>query len=151
MSEINETAVKFQEQVKPPPVRCPANFFYSVGTDYGVTKRLHPQFRLSWAESWSIAPRVFETTLTTANIPGGTGALYRFRPLAQARTPSGLNNGAVGFKYNFFDRFAFLPADLLFQNGQQGLSRQAVTPLRSPCPTLGRKVLPHHRTSTLST
>ena len=70
--------------------------------------------------------RVAETTLTTADIPGGTGALT-LPTIAAGKDSIGLNSAAIGFKYNLIDRLLFT-ADLLFRLDNKGL-RQDVTPL----------------------
>ncbi len=105
--------------------QLPSQFFYSLGSDYAVTKR----FTLNFDYLGQVlvhAPRVFETSITTADIPGGTGPLTL--PTISAGTDTiGLNNFAAGFKYNLVDRLLFT-ADLLFRGDNRGL-RQDVTPL----------------------
>jgi hypothetical protein len=103
----------------------PSQFFYSVGSDYGVTKRLTLNFDYL-GQVLNHAPRVFESTITTENIPGGTGALT-LPTIAAGKDTIGLNNAAIGFKYNLIDRLLFT-ADLLFRLDDKGL-RQTVTPL----------------------
>jgi hypothetical protein len=132
VSEINEVAV-----IQNGPATSsslPSQFFYSVGTDYGATKRLTLNFDYL-GQVLVHAPRVFETTLTTADIPGGTGALT-LPTISAGKDTIGLNNGAVGFKYNFFDRFLFT-ADLLFRMDNKGL-RQTVTPLIAVSYAIGK-------------
>jgi hypothetical protein len=103
----------------------PSQFFYSVGSDYGVTKRL--TLNADYLGQVLVhAPRVFESTITTANIPGGTGALT-LPTIAAGKDTIGLNNAAIGFKFNLVDRLLFT-ADLLFRMDDKGL-RQTVTPL----------------------
>lgn len=105
--------------------RLPSQYFYSVGSDYGATKRLTLNFDYL-GQVLVHAPRVFESTITTQNIPGGTGALTL--PTISAGVDTiGLNNAAIGFKYNLIDRILFT-ADLLFRMDNRGL-RQNVTPL----------------------
>jgi hypothetical protein len=105
--------------------RLPGQFFYSLGADYGVTKRLTLDFDYL-GQVLINAPRVFRSTSTTLNIPGGTGALT-LPTVTAGKDTIGLNNGAVGFKYNFFNRLLFT-GDLLFRMDNKGL-RQNVTPL----------------------
>jgi hypothetical protein len=132
VSEINEVAVV--QNGPATSVSLPSQFFYSLGADYGATKRLTLNFDYL-GQVLVHAPRVFETTLTTANIPGGTGALT-LPTISAGKDTIGLNNGAVGFKYNLFDRFLFT-ADLLFRMDNRGL-RQAVTPLIAMSYALGK-------------
>ena len=105
--------------------RLPSLFFYSVGADYGATRRLTLNFDYL-GQVLVHAPRVFESTFTTANIPGGTGALT-LPTITAGRDTIGLNNGGIGFKYNLVDRILFT-ADLLFRMDDRGLS-QALTPM----------------------
>jgi hypothetical protein len=72
------------------------------------------------------APRVFESSITTANIPGGTGPLT-LPTITGGKDTIGLNSGAVGLKYNLFGQL-LITADLLFRLDNKGL-RQDVTPL----------------------
>jgi hypothetical protein len=69
---------------------------------------------------------VFESTITTLAIPGGTGALT-LPTITSGKDTIGLNSAAIGFKFNFIDRLLFT-ADLLFRMDSKGL-RQDVTPL----------------------
>jgi hypothetical protein len=105
--------------------RLPSQYFYSVGADYGATKRLTLNFDYL-GQVLVHAPRVFESTITTANIPGGTGALT-LPTIAAGQDTVGLNNAAVGFKVNLVDRLLFT-ADLLIRMDNRGL-RQMLTPL----------------------
>jgi Putative MetA-pathway of phenol degradation len=103
----------------------PSQYFYSVGADYGATKRL--TFNADYLGQVLVhAPRVFDSTITTAAIPGGTGALT-LPTISAGKDTIGLNSAAIGFKYNFIDRLLFT-ADLLFKMDSKGL-RQDVTPL----------------------
>jgi hypothetical protein len=123
VSEINEV-----ETIQNGPAtssRLPSQFFYSLGADYGATKRLTLNFDYL-GQVLVHAPRVFQSTITTANIPGGTGALT-LPTISAGKDNIGLNNGALGFKYNFFGQLLFT-ADLLFRMDNKGL-RQDVTPL----------------------
>jgi hypothetical protein len=103
----------------------PGMFFYSFGADMGVTNRLTIAADYL-GQTLFDAPRVLGSTFTTQAIAGGTGAI----PLATitgAKQTVTLNNGAVGLKYNLFDRL-LITADLLFRLDNNGL-RQNVTPL----------------------
>jgi hypothetical protein len=103
----------------------PSQYFYSAGADYGATKRL--TLNVDYLGQVLVhAPRVFDSTITTANIPGGTGALV-LPTITAGKDTVGLNNAAIGFKYNLIDRLLFT-ADLLFRMDNRGL-RQNVTPL----------------------
>ena len=103
----------------------PDQLFYSIGADFGATSRLTlvgdylGQILIN-------TPRVFLTSFTTQNIPGGTGALT-LSNISGGQDTVGLNSGAVGFKYNLFDRL-LLTGDILFRLDNRGL-RQNVTPL----------------------
>src|SRR6266700_3256678 len=68
----------------------------------------------------------FLDSFVTQNIPGGTGALT-LPTISGGRDNVGLNSGAVGLKYNLFDRL-LVTADVLFRLDNKGL-RQDVTPL----------------------
>ena len=103
----------------------PDQLFYSLGIDYGVTSHLTVVADYL-GQTLINTPRVFASTFTTANIPGGTGAI----PLANitgGQDTIGLNSAAVGFKYNLFNQL-LLTGDLLFRLDNRGL-RQDVTPL----------------------
>ena len=103
----------------------PGQFFYSFGADLGLTNRL--TFAVDYlGQTLFNAARVSESTFTTQNIPGGTGALTL--PTITGETGSfTINNGAAGLKYNLFNRL-LLTADILFRLNNNGL-RQNVTPL----------------------
>lgn len=103
----------------------PGVLFYSAGADYGATRSLTLVFDYLGQTLFN-SPRVFETTTTTLNIPGGTGALT-LPTISGGRDDVGLNSGAVGFKYNLFGKL-LLTADVLFRLDNKGL-RQDVTPL----------------------
>lgn len=105
--------------------RLPRQFFYSLGADLGVTNRFTLAFDYLGQTLYG-APRVSQSTFTTQSIAGGTGALTLPTITGRKDTVS-LNNGAVGFKYNLFNRL-LLTADLLFRLDNNGL-RQNVTPL----------------------
>lgn len=103
----------------------PSQYFYSAGADYGVTKRL--TLNVDYLGQVLVhAPRVFESSITTQNIPGGTGAIT-LPTIAAGNDTVGLNNAAIGFKYNLIDRLLFT-GNLLFRMDDRGL-RQTITPL----------------------
>jgi hypothetical protein len=103
----------------------PNQFFYSAGLDAGVSRRLTVSFDYLGQTIFD-APRVFQTTYFTANIPGGTGTLALPNVSGGADTV-GLSSGAAGLKYNLFGKL-LLVADVLFRLDSKGL-RQNVTPL----------------------
>jgi hypothetical protein len=119
----------------------PGQFFYSAGADMGVTKNLTLAFDYL-GQSLFNAPRVSLTTLTTKNIPGGTGTTCPALAGCTLPTITGLketvalNSGAVGLKYDLF-RNLLLTADLLFRMDNNGL-RQDVTPLIALSYAFGR-------------
>jgi hypothetical protein len=123
VGETNEVATI---QTGPPTSsRLPSQYFYSVGSDYGATKRL--TLNVDYLGQVLVhAPRVFDSTITTQNIPGGPGAIT-LPTISRGVDTIGLNNAAIGFKYNLIDRILFT-ADLLFRMDDRGL-RQTVTPL----------------------
>jgi hypothetical protein len=123
VGETNEVATI--QNGAPTSASLPSQYFYSAGADYGVSKRLTLNFDYL-GQVLVHAPRVFETSITTAAIPGGTGALT-LPTISAGNDTIGLNNAAIGFKYNFIDRLLFT-ADLLFRLDNKGL-RQDVTPL----------------------
>ena len=123
VSEINEQAVIHNGPAISSPL--PSQYFYSVGADYGATKRLTLNFDYL-GQVLVHAPRVFSSTITTADIPGGTGALT-LPTITSGKDTIGLNSGAVGLKFNVHDQF-LVTADLLFRMDNRGL-RQDVTPL----------------------
>jgi hypothetical protein len=103
----------------------PGQFFYSFGTDLGVTNKLTLAFDYL-GQTLFDAARVSQSSFTTQNIPGGTGALT-LPTIAGAKNSFTINNGAAGLKYNLFNRL-LLTADLLFRLDNNGL-RQNGTPL----------------------
>src|SRR5262249_9324910 len=105
--------------------RLPSQFFYSLGADYAATKKLTVNFDYL-GQVLVHAPRVFQSTFTTQNIPGGTGALV-LPNISAGKDSIGLNSGAFGVKYNLYDRL-LVTADLLFRMDDKGL-RQNITPL----------------------
>ncbi len=123
VSEVNEVAV-----IQNGPAtssQLPSQYFGSVGADYGVTRRLTLNFDYL-GQVLVHTPRVFESTITTQDIPGGTGPLT-LPTITAGKDTIGLNSGAVGFKINLFDRFLFT-ADVLMRMDHRGL-RQNITPL----------------------
>ena len=72
------------------------------------------------------APRAFSSNVATQNIPGGTGSLT-LPTISGGSDTIGLNNGAVGLKYNLFGKLLII-GDVLFRLDNKGL-RQNVTPL----------------------
>jgi hypothetical protein len=103
----------------------PDQLFYSVGADVGVTNRLSLAFDYL-GQVLIDAPRVFESTTVTQNVPGGTGALT-LPTITGGKDTIGLNSAAAGLKYNLFGKL-LVTADLLFRLDNKGL-RQDVTPL----------------------
>jgi Putative MetA-pathway of phenol degradation len=108
--------------------RLPGMFFYSLGADYGATKRLTLDFDYLGQTLFN-APRAFLSTFTTEYIPGGTGSTtpQTFPTITPGHDDVGLNNGAVGFKYELFNHL-LLTGDVMFRLDNHGL-RQNVTPL----------------------
>ncbi|HLJ48088.1 MAG TPA: transporter [Bryobacteraceae bacterium] len=103
----------------------PKQFTYAAGADAGVTKRLTLSFDYL-GEILINAPRTFNSSFTTQNIAGGTGALT-LPTISGGSDTIGLNNGAVGVKYNLFGKLVLI-GDILFRLDNRGL-RQNVTPL----------------------
>jgi hypothetical protein len=123
VSEVNEVAIIQNGPATSAPL--PSQYFYSTGADYGVTRRL--TLNVDYLGQVLVhAPRVFASSLTTQDIPGGTGAIT-LPTIAAGKDTVGLNNAAVGFKYNLIDRLLFT-GDLLFRMDDRGL-RQTITPL----------------------
>jgi hypothetical protein len=114
--------------------RLPGQLSYAAGVDLGITGRLTLAVDYLGQTLFN-APRVFQTNVTTQNIPGGTGALT-LPSISGGKDDVGLNSGAVGLKYNLFDRLLFT-ADILFRLDNKGL-RQDVTPLIALSYALGR-------------
>jgi hypothetical protein len=112
----------------------PANLFFAGGVDIGVTNRLTFAFDYLGQTVFN-APRAFTSTLVTANIPGGTGALNLPNIVGRKETMT-LNSGATGLKFNVFGGL-LLTADVLFRMDNNGL-RQNVTPLIGLSRTFGK-------------
>jgi Putative MetA-pathway of phenol degradation len=107
--------------------QLPGQFFYSLGADAGVTKRLTLDFDYL-GQTLFDAPRVAVGSYTTANDSSIGGLPSMSLPtIVGHKNTVGINNGAVGFKYNLFDQLLFT-ANLLFRMDANGL-RQNVTPL----------------------
>jgi hypothetical protein len=105
--------------------KLPDQIFYSLGADFGATKRL--TLAADYLGQTLInAPRVFQSTVVTENIPGGTGSLV-LPTVSGGKDTIGLNSVATGLKYNLFGRL-LITADVLFRLDNKGL-RQTVTPL----------------------
>jgi hypothetical protein len=103
----------------------PRQLLYAIGADTGVTSRLTVSFDYL-GQTLFDAPRAFLSSYTTANIPGGTGALT-LPTISGGVDNFGVNNAAVGLKYNLFNKLLLI-GDVLFRLDNKGL-RQDVTPL----------------------
>ncbi len=113
----------------------PKQLTYAVGADAGVTSR----FTLSFdylGQTLIDTPRAFRAIDMTQNIPGGTGTLT-LPTIAGGTDTVGINNGAVGLKYNLFGKLLII-GDILFRLDNKGL-RQNVTPLVALSYEFGRK------------
>ncbi|MBC8164395.1 MAG: transporter [Bryobacteraceae bacterium] len=97
----------------------PNLFFYSAGTDIGVTKSLTVAVDLIGQRVGSI-PRLYSSTFTAAN--GGKGPNIGFRTESYL-----INNLSTGFKYNIAGQL-LLTGNLLIQLDDGGL-RQRIVPL----------------------
>jgi len=103
----------------------PNHLSYVFGADLGVTDSLTVGFDYLGQTVFD-APRVFRDTLTTAAVPGGTGALTLETVQAGKKTTT-LSSGSAGLKYSLY-RGLLLQANILFRLDNHGL-RQDVTPL----------------------
>jgi hypothetical protein len=103
----------------------PDVFFYSAGFDAGVTKRLTLDFDYL-GQTVINAPRVFNSTFYTADIPNGTGTLA-LPTVTGGMDNVGLNSMAVGAKVRLWGNL-LLTGDILFRLDNRGL-RQDITPL----------------------
>jgi hypothetical protein len=112
----------------------PSNLFFAGGVDIGVTKRLTLAFDYL-GQSVFNSPRVFTSTFTTQNIPGGTGAL-NLPDISGRKETMTLSSGAAGLKFEIFGGL-LLTADVLFRLDNNGL-RQNVTPLIALSRTFGK-------------
>jgi hypothetical protein len=118
--------------------KVPAQFFYSAGVDFGITKRL--TFAVDYlGQTLFNEPRVFLTQTVTKNFQGVyTNGLppQTLTTITGAKDTIGLNSGAAGIKYNLFGNL-LLSADILFRLDDKGL-RQDITPLISLSYVTGR-------------
>jgi hypothetical protein len=110
--------------------RLPSQVFYSLGFDFGATKRL--TLAADYLGQMLInTPRVFMTNITTqpppTNLAPAPEAPEKLPTISAGKDTVGLNSGAVGFKYNLFGQL-LLTGDVLFRLDNKGL-RQDVTPL----------------------
>jgi hypothetical protein len=110
--------------------RLPSQIIYSLGFDFGATKRLTLSADYL-GQALINTPRVFLSSFTTqppsttlAPTPKATETLPT---ITAGKDTVGLNSGAVGFKYNLFGQL-LLTGDVLFRLDNKGL-RQDVTPL----------------------
>ena len=103
----------------------PKQITYAAGADYGVTRRLTVSFDYL-GQTLINAPGAFLSNFTTQNIAGGTGAIT-LPTITGGTNTLGLNSGAVGLKYNLFDKL-LLTGNILFRLDNKGL-QQNVTPL----------------------
>jgi len=103
----------------------PRQLLYAVGADTGVTSRLTVSFDYL-GQTLFDAPRAFLSSYNTQNIAGGTGTLT-LPTISGGVNNFGVNNGAVGLKYNLFGKLLLI-GDVLFRLDNKGL-RQDVTPL----------------------
>jgi hypothetical protein len=127
----------FQETVTNGPstsARLPSQVFYSVGADYGATKRLTLVFDYLGQTLFN-SPVISRSQFTTANIPTGPGS-QTLPTISGQKETSGLNNGAIGLKYNLFGQL-LLTGNVLFRLDDNGL-RQNVTPLVALSYAFGR-------------
>jgi hypothetical protein len=130
---VSAAVVSGSEQVvinNGPPIsgNLPAQFFYSVGADYGANRRLTLVFDYLGQILINV-PRVFQSTLTTQALQGSVNPppSQTLPTVTAGKDSIGLNSGSVGLKYNLFGQL-LLTADLLFRLDNKGL-RQDVTPL----------------------
>ena len=103
----------------------PREILYSVGADYGATKRLSLAADYLGQTIFD-APGIAQDNFITANVPGGTGPI----PIPTIKAVTGyvyLNTGSIGFKYELLDNL-LLTCNLLVKLDNNGL-RQNVTPL----------------------
>ena len=111
----------------------PRDIQYSVGADYGATKRLSLAADYLGQTIFD-APSIAADNLITANIPGGTGPI----PIPTIKAVTGyvyLNTGSIGFKYELLDNL-LLTCNVLVRLDNNGL-RQNVTPLFALSYTIG--------------
>ena len=113
---------------------CSGKLFLFPGADIGLTNRVTLAFDYLGQTVFN-APRVFRSSLITANIPGGTGAIT-LPDIEGRKETMTLNSGAAGVKVNLFGGL-LLTADILFRLDNNGL-RQNVTPLIGLSRTFGK-------------
>ena len=134
VSELNDVAVI--QNGAATKGSLPGQLSYSLGADWGATKRLTLSFDYL-GQTLINAPRVFQSTTLTAddskvcNTFNGANACglapLTLPTITGGRDTVALSNGAVGIKYNLFDQL-LITADVLFRMDNKGL-RQDVTPL----------------------
>jgi hypothetical protein len=105
--------------------RLPSQVFYTIGTDYGATKRITLSFDYM-GQALINTPRVFRDNFTTQSIPGGTGALT-LPNISGGEDTAVLSSAAVGAKVNLIGNL-LLTGEVLFRLDDKGL-RQTVAPL----------------------
>jgi hypothetical protein len=115
--------------------KLPSEFFYWLGTDFGISSRRLTLVFDYLGQIVFDAPRISQSTFVTQNIPGGTGTLS-LPTIVGVKNNVGLNNGAIGAKYTIY-RNLLLTGDVLFRLDNKGL-RQNVTPLISLQYSFGR-------------
>jgi hypothetical protein len=116
--------------------KLPAQLSYSLGADYGLTRRVTLSFDYL-GQTLINAPRVFQDSTQTTNdsglcnVVGGTNycglSSMTLPTITGGKDTIALSSGAVGMKVNLFHQL-LLTADLLFRMDDKGL-RQNVTPL----------------------
>jgi hypothetical protein len=112
----------------PTSSRLPSQIIYSLGFDFGATKRL--TLAADYLGQTLInTPRVFETKYTTQALPGSVNPppSQTLNTISAGKDTIAVSSGAVGFKYNLFGQL-LLTGDVLFRMDNKGL-RQDVTPL----------------------
>ena len=134
VSELNDVAVI--QNGAATKGSLPGQLSYSVGADWGATKKLTLSFDYL-GQTLFDAPRVFRSTIQTAdfskvcNTLNGTTscglAPQTLQTITGGKDTTALSNGALGAKYNLFGQF-LITGDLLFRMDNKGL-RQDVTPL----------------------
>jgi len=110
--------------------RLPSQVFYSLGFDFGATKRL--TLAADYLGQTLInTPRVFLSSYTTQPPPVSLApspeAPEKLPTITAGKDTIGISSGAVGFKYNLFGQF-LLTGNVLFRLDNKGL-RQDVTPM----------------------
>jgi hypothetical protein len=111
----------------------PRDIQYSIGADYGATKRLSLAADYLGQTIFD-APSIAADNFITQNIPGGTGPI----PIPTIKAVTGyvyLNTGSIGFKYELLDNL-LLTCNVLVRLDNNGL-RQNVTPLFALSYTIG--------------